>query len=167
MLAVSRRTATFFNNDTGLKPDLIVVSPLRRAIQSAFISFPTYTPQSIFTTPWLCQPLCYEQPNGNKSEFVSPSQELEDMFPGVDFTLMKESLVDGDVNKFNESEKVPLFESKLDLMDRTDEFVKWIKERKEKVIVGKLYFTICALFHMNNMLDQTDIFCLLIHSYFA
>ena len=78
-----------------------------------------------------------EQANGQKSEFVSAPKELEEMFPGVDFTLFEESLEGSSVDELNSREKVPLFESKIDLMDRTDEFLRWIKERPERVIVGK------------------------------
>ena len=134
MLSVSRRTATFFNKETGLQPDLVVVSPLRRAIQSAMISFPTYTAQtSLLNTPWICHPMCMEQANGNKSEFVSSSQELKELFPGVDYSLFERSIV----HALNGREKVSLLESKLDLMGRTNEFLRWIKERDERVIVGK------------------------------
>jgi len=142
MLDLSRRTAIFFNNDTGLKPDLFVVSPLRRAIQSACISFPTHTAlTSLSNTPWICHPMCMEQTNGNKSEFVSAPKELEEMFPGVDFTLFEESLEGSSVDELNSREKVPLFESKIDLMDRTDEFLRWIKERPERVIVVSSHAT--------------------------
>jgi hypothetical protein len=145
MLDVSRRTAIFFNKETGLQPDLVVVSPLRRAIQSAIISFPTYTPHlSLSNTPWICHPLCMEQANGNKSEFVSSSEELNRTFPGVDYTLFDE-MVDGNVDELNGREKVPLFESKVDLMRRTNEFLAWIKKREERVIVGKCHIVDIAL----------------------
>mmetsp|Transcript_38002 Transcript_38002/g.68438 ORF Transcript_38002/g.68438 Transcript_38002/m.68438 type:complete len:358 (+) Transcript_38002:83-1156(+) len=142
MLDISRRTATFFNRDTGLQPDLVVVSPLRRAIQSALISFPYHTAQtSLSNTPWICHPMGMEQANGNKSEFVSSPQELGQMFPGVDFALFEESLVGGDVDELNGRDTVPLFESKIDLMGRTDEFLRWIKEREERVIVVSSHAT--------------------------
>jgi hypothetical protein len=137
MLALSRRTATFFNDETGLKPDLFVVSPLRRAIQSAIIAFPTYTAYaSLDNIPWICNPYTMEQANGNKSEFVSNPDQLEEIFPGVNFDMFK-SLVGKDASQLNFKEVIPLFENKIDLIGRTDEFVKWIKDRKERVIVGK------------------------------
>jgi 2-hydroxy-3-keto-5-methylthiopentenyl-1-phosphate phosphatase len=77
-----------------------------------------------------------EQANGNKSEFVSSPQHLEEMFPGVQFDMLK-NLVGHNVNELNSKEVVPLFENKIDLIGRTDEFVRWIKERDERVIVGK------------------------------
>lgn len=143
MLNVSRRTATFFNKSTGLQPNLVVVSPLRRAIQSAIISFPTYTPQtSLLNTPsWICHPACMEQANGNKSEFVSSVKDLKEAFPGIDFNLFEDCLIDGNVDELNGKAKVPLFESKMDLMKRTDEFLSWIKEREERVIVVSSHAT--------------------------
>lgn len=143
MQSLSRRTATFFNNETGLRPDLFVVSPLRRAIQSAIIAFPTHTAlSSLHGTEWICHPLCMELVNGNKSEFVSSSQDLEEIFPGVDFSLFEENLgIDGNVEEVNRKKRVPLFESKIDLMGRTDEFLRWIKERDERVIVVSSHAT--------------------------
>ena len=142
MLNVSRRTATFFNKETGLQPDLVVVSPLRRAIQSAIISFPTYTPQmSLSNTPWICNHMCMEQANGNKSEFVSSSNELKKLFPGIDYSMFEENIIDGDVDELNGRTKVSLLESKLDLMGRTDEFLRWIKNRDERVIVVSSHAT--------------------------
>ena len=140
MLNVSNRTATFFNKETGLRPDLFVVSPLRRAIQSALIAFPHDSPMtSLSGTPWICHPACMEQANGNKSEFVSALEDLEQTFPGVDYGIFQESLSQGDL--YNSKEKVPLFESKIDLMNRTDTFLEWIKEREERVIVVSSHAT--------------------------
>lgn len=140
MLKVSNRTATFFNKETGLLPDLFVVSPLRRAIQSALISFPHDSPlTSLASTPWICHPACMEQANGNKSEFVSSPEELNQTFPGVDFDLFNQSLMRGDV--YNSEKKVPLFESKIDLMNRTDAFLEWLKERDERVVVVSSHAT--------------------------
>lgn len=140
MLNVSNRTATFFNKETGLLPDLFVVSPLRRAIQSALIAFPTNSPLTSLTgTPWVCHPACMEQANGNKSEFVSSPEELEEMFPGINFELFNQSLMRGDV--YNSKVKVPLFESKIDLMNRTDAFLEWLKERDERVVVVSSHAT--------------------------
>ncbi|KAK1736491.1 phosphoglycerate mutase family protein [Skeletonema marinoi] len=140
MLNVSNRTATFFNKETGLLPDLFVVSPLRRAIQSALISFPHDAPlTSLSGTPWVCHPACMEQANGNKSEFVSSPELLEETFPGINYELFNQSLMRGDV--YNSNEKVPLFESKIDLMNRTDAFLEWIKERDERVVVVSSHAT--------------------------
>lgn len=140
MLNLSNRTATFFNKETGLLPDLFVVSPLRRAIQSALISFPHDAPlTSLSAVPWVCHPACMEQANGNKSEFVSSPEELEQTFPGINYELFKQSLKRGD--EYNSKETVPLFESKIDLMNRTDAFLQWIKERDERVIVVSSHAT--------------------------
>jgi broad specificity phosphatase PhoE len=140
MLNVSKRTATFFNKETGLQPDLFVVSPLRRAIQSALIAFPTDAPSiSLRSAPWICHPACMEQANGNKSEFVSSPDELEQIFPGIDYGLFSKSLVAGDI--CNSKEKIPLFESKIDLINRTDAFLEWLRGREERVVVVSSHAT--------------------------
>ena len=142
MLALSRRTATFFNSETGLKPEMFVVSPLQRAIQSAIIAFPTYTPfSSLENIPWICNPYVMEQANGNKSEYVSSPNKLEEMYCGVNFDMLK-TLVGNDVDQLNRKEVVPLFENKIDLLRRTDDFIRWIEERDERVIVGTPVFFI-------------------------
>ena len=40
---------------------------------------------------------------------------------------------------------MPLFENKIDLLGRTDEFGKWMKEREERVIVGELLILCCEM----------------------
>eukprot|EP00956_Cyclotella_meneghiniana_P026534 scaffold57531_cov41-Cyclotella_meneghiniana.AAC.1 len=83
---------------------------------------------------WICHPYLMERANENKSEYVSDPIELENMFPGVDFSLYRE-LVERYVNGvegLNGVERVPLFENKIDLLGRTDEFVRWVKEREER-----------------------------------
>eukprot|EP00956_Cyclotella_meneghiniana_P040797 scaffold205273_cov43-Cyclotella_meneghiniana.AAC.1 len=63
-----------------------------------------------------------ERANENKSEYVSDPMDLENMFPGVDFSLYRQ-LVEGYVNGvegLNGVERVPLFENKIDLLGRTD-----------------------------------------------
>ena len=83
-----------------------------------------------------------ERANGHKSEMRSESAVLKEMFPGVDFGLLQqEENVDGisgggSGHSSSSTQKVPLFESKIDLMGRTDEFLRWIQEREERVIVG-------------------------------
>jgi len=145
MLALSRQTATYLHKQTSLQPQLIVVSPLRRAIQSALIAFPTQTPMTcLANTPWICHPHVMESANGNKSEFVSDGAVLRDMFPGVEFGLLDrwvEREFAGSVEKMNGKEKVPLFENKIDLMGRTEEFLAWLKNRDERVVVVSSHAT--------------------------
>ena len=78
-----------------------------------------------------------ELANGLKRKYVSPTKELEKQFPGVDFNLFERSLLGSDVKEVNGKENVPMFEMKVDLMSRVDEFLRWIQGRKERVIVGK------------------------------
>lgn len=83
-----------------------------------------------------------ESANGNKSEFVSEGAVLRDMFPGVEFGLLDrwvEREFGGSVERMNGKEKVPLFENKIDLMGRTEEFLEWLRNREERVVVGEFY----------------------------
>lgn len=145
MLALSRQTATYLNKHTSLRPQLVVVSPLRRAIQSALIALPTQTPMTCLdNTPWICHPHVMEGANGNKSEFVSDGAVLRDMFPGVDFGPLDRWVEDefgGSVEKMNGKERVPLFENKIDLMGRTEEFLRWLRNRDERVVLVSSHAT--------------------------
>lgn len=85
-----------------------------------------------------------ERANENKSEYTSDPEELERMFPGVDFDKYRELVegYEGGAAGLNGVERVPLFENKIDLLGRTDEFVRWVKEREERVIVGELLLSL-------------------------
>jgi hypothetical protein len=55
-LSLSRRTANFCNSETGLLPELIVVPPLRKVIETAMFSFAHYSPHSVCAAEWICHP---------------------------------------------------------------------------------------------------------------
>jgi len=131
VLNMSRLSATFCNEETGLVPELVVTSPLRRAIQSALIAFPTHIPGSVGEVPWICYGGCMERANGNLADFVSPADELEQFFQGVDYSLYRETVDSEMANLLNG----PMLESKKDLLQRTDDFLDWIMSREERVIV--------------------------------
>jgi hypothetical protein len=84
-LNVSRRVATFCNDETGLLPELVVAAPLRRAVDTAMMAFPNYTPESVRSIPWLCHPGLTDDSNtsavdtnGMDASLVRSKQELLD-----------------------------------------------------------------------------------------
>ena len=104
-----------------------------------------------------------ERANENKSEYTSDPEELERMFPGVDFDKYRELVegYEGGVAGLNGVERVPLFENKIDLLGRTDEFVRWVKEREERVIVGENLIVCCEMRVVFKSIILTILFCIL------
>eukprot|EP00566_Odontella_aurita_P019216 CAMPEP_0113549816 /NCGR_PEP_ID=MMETSP0015_2-20120614/13645_1 /TAXON_ID=2838 /ORGANISM="Odontella" /LENGTH=314 /DNA_ID=CAMNT_0000450571 /DNA_START=379 /DNA_END=1323 /DNA_ORIENTATION=+ /assembly_acc=CAM_ASM_000160 len=131
VLDIARRTAVFCNDETGLVPELVVVSPLKRAVQTALLSFPSLSPGCVHDTPWVCHGSLMERA-GLKADFVSPADELEAIFPGIDYSQYREIINPEVVNSL---EGRNIVESKKELLQRTDEFLGWIKAREERVIV--------------------------------
>lgn len=108
-LNISRETANFCNKSTGLVPELYVVSPLRCTAESALLAFPQYAPGNIHNKPWVCHTKCVDMnPNANMIDYVN---DLEDTFPGIDYSLLKE-------------------EPQSDTID----FLSWLSKRDEKII---------------------------------
>lgn len=128
----ARRTAIFCNDDTALVPELFVVSPLKRAVQTALLSFPSYSPGCVRGIPWVCHGGLMERA-GLKADFVSPVEELEKYYPGIDYSHYTETIANPEV--VNSLEGRNIVDSKKELLQRTDEFLEWIKGRDERVIV--------------------------------
>jgi broad specificity phosphatase PhoE len=114
-LNVSRRVATFCNDETGLLPELVVAAPLRRAVDTAMLVFPNYTPESVRSIPWLCHPGLTD---------VDEHDDMEKQH-GVPAST-------GDTNM-----DASLVQSKQELLRRSDDFVEWLRNRDEQVVVGK------------------------------
>lgn len=131
VLDLARQTANFCNDDTGLIPELFVVSPLRRAVQSALLSFPSFAPESVRSVPWICHGGLMERA-GLKADFVSAADELEKFFPGIDYSHYRETIDPAVVNSMEVRNAV---ESKKELLQRTNDFLEWIMGRDERVIV--------------------------------
>lgn len=133
-LSIARLTAKHAYQENGLTPDLFVVNPLRRTTMTALLAFPQYAPGMIKEKAWICHPLCMEEANGKVSDFVCDPNELKSFFRGIDYSIFEQSF---DREKMNTLTKKPMIESKNDLLQRTDDFMNWIKQREERVITGK------------------------------
>lgn len=120
-LNVSREIATFCTKDTGLIPQLYVVSPLRCTAESALLAFPHYAPGNIHNKPWICHDKCVDT-SFDKNSVHREVQELKDTFPGVDYNLMRET--------------------------SSDSFLSWLKRRNEKVVVGEYYLVLKQIFFL-------------------
>lgn len=108
---ISRETAIFCSKSTGLVPELYVVSPLRCTTESALLAFPYDAPGNIHNLPWICHSGCVDaELDGNNVENIN---DLESAFPGIDFEILKKGK--------EQSE--------------THDFLSWLSEREEKVVV--------------------------------
>jgi broad specificity phosphatase PhoE len=119
-LNVSRRVATFCNDETGLLPELVVAAPLRRAVDTVMLVFPNYTPESVRSIPWLCHPglTDVDEHNDSEKEHGVPATTVSETGPqiGTDASLVR---------------------SKQELLRRSDDFVEWLRNRDEQVVVSK------------------------------
>lgn len=122
-LDVSRLTAKFCNEKTKLIPDLVVVSPLKRATQTALLAFPYISPEANMwgNIPWICHPDVIERSNGTLSDIPSKATELMNLFRGIDYSLLEGS------NR--------LLEDAVHMNRRTKSFMRWLQGRNEEVVV--------------------------------
>mmetsp|Transcript_32965 Transcript_32965/g.38366 ORF Transcript_32965/g.38366 Transcript_32965/m.38366 type:complete len:277 (+) Transcript_32965:242-1072(+) len=120
----SRETAIFCTKKSGLIPDMFVVSPERSTAESALIAFPQYAPGNVLDIPWVCSNKCTDS-NANP---ISDVNLIEDAFSGIDFSSLKET------------------------NDESSDFLSWLSERDEKVIVGKLYAIMIIALYIRNVI---------------
>ena len=149
-LNISRSMDVYCNNSTKFVPDLIVVSPLRRATQTAMIGFSRFHPMKSFRgIPWVCNPLVAESTR-HLSDIMAPPNELALEFPGIDYSSYKETYEPIEEQNLIESQ-TSVEENEIDLAHRAGAFLQWIKERDEKVIFVATHslwldaFSTCAL----------------------
>lgn len=120
-LTLSRRMAAFCNEDTNLLPELIVVAPLRKVLQTTYLAFPYDTPEhTIRNVRWICHPDIVDKCS------ISP-RRLQSSFAYIDFSLFSEEPVENASNDREDS-----------LLKRADSFLSWLSSREESVVVGKL-----------------------------
>lgn len=131
VLNLSRMTATLCNGKTSLVPELFVVSPLRRSVQTALLAFPYNTPQN--NNDWVCHGGLMERTSAKADEIAS-AHALQSDFPGVDYDTHYQR---GRYSFYDQ----PLEESKTDLLQRTDDFLNWLRGRMERVVVVSSHAT--------------------------
>jgi hypothetical protein len=123
-LSLARRVSTFCNDETRFLPDLVVVAPLRRAIQTALLSFPQYSPHTVRSVPWICHPAatgtCYD---------VQDILRLRTEFKGLDYTPCYH-----DAESSNS--QVGANATASVILHRAASVLGWIRSREEKVVVG-------------------------------
>ena len=125
-LTLSRRMAAFCNKDTNLLPELIVVAPLRKVLQTTFLAFPYDTPaHTIRNVRWVCHPDMVD-----KSSYTP--RDIQSAFGDIDCSLFSEERGEDTCKTREES-----------LLKRADSFLSWLDSREERIVVGKLSF--CSL----------------------
>lgn len=76
----------------------------------------------------------------NPADKVSSVQELSNIFPGIDYSLLLEQEIEDEGKKCDtviNGQIITKSESQMDLLARTDSFLGWLKKREESVIAGK------------------------------
>jgi len=140
-----------------LKPELVLTSPLRRATQTAVLSLSRCHPsRSIREVKWICHPLIAEESGISYSDITSSPDDLESEFGRhIDYSLHRMSYRPVDEN--NIQLRTASKETKDELERRAIDFIKWVKGRDEKVIVGELIlFTNIVDCQSNHHILQID-----------
>ena len=146
-LKLSKMAAKHCNHKTGLEPELIVVSPLTRVLQTTLLTFPDCSRASVGSTRWICHPALSEPNLGIQDLHSDCLQDFQLTFPGMDYSLFlfqdshhfhRSKLNQRTTNTENRNRSMALLESKETLLQQADQFVDWLKNRPEHVIVGKL-----------------------------
>ena len=149
-LSLSRKTAAYCNPQAGLEPQLVVVSPFSRVLQTTLLAFPYSTPgassASIIgkkNTPWVCHPALVDA-SGDVSNHPMDISDLQLTVPGMDYSLYTDDDDDNDdfmtsttSTTSADSQMMTLLESKEQLLHQADQFTRWLQGRSERVVVGK------------------------------
>jgi hypothetical protein len=112
VLKTSGTTAKFCNSQTGLIPQLFITSPHKITVESALLSFPYYTPDSIYGSKWMYRDDCHDFE-------VEDSLETLKTFTGIE--RKEDSTVDRSID------------TSIDGTERVD-FLTWLETRPEKII---------------------------------
>mmetsp|Transcript_75545 Transcript_75545/g.179480 ORF Transcript_75545/g.179480 Transcript_75545/m.179480 type:complete len:278 (-) Transcript_75545:116-949(-) len=112
--------------------ELVVVSPLCRAVQTANVAFEHLLPpledlQSPPKVPFLAHPQCTEMGGVNLCDKRRPLKVIRRDFPHVDFSLFQD---EEDPRWSDDKREDPKLVS-----DRCFDFCLWLKERPEKEVV--------------------------------
>ena len=118
--------------DASLLPNFIYTSPLRRAMQTGILAFPS------LTFPFHCTHLLAEESNGLACDYVQPSSSLlPDFGDKVDYREYDKAV---DIQSEHNTPIRTLAESKAKLCERTDEFLSLVRSNvasnPERRIIG-------------------------------
>lgn len=122
-LSLARRISTFCNDETRFLPELVVVAPLRRSIQTTLLSFPQYSPYTVRSVPWICHPAT----TGTNYD-MQDLHQLQKEFSGLDYSPCYHEM-ECAVDETGATSAVAM-------LQRADSVLDWIREREEKIIVG-------------------------------
>lgn len=113
-----------------LKPELLVVSPLRRATQTVLIGFKhLFASSDTCSVPLLAHDGCREQIGVNICDSRSEVSDYEEEFPSVDYSLIESN----EDKAWTDSHR----ETYLEMAQRAHDFLMWIKDRPEtEIVVG-------------------------------
>ncbi len=103
-----------------LAPELIVVSPMRRATETALLGFPDRA------TPFVAVETCHETAGLHTCDHRLSRSELAELFPHVDYALIAEE----EDPYWNAAER----ETSAGVAARAYEFMLWLRTRPEREI---------------------------------
>ncbi|CAE7727180.1 unnamed protein product [Symbiodinium microadriaticum] len=104
------------------KAELVVVSPMSRALMTSNIAFA----HCIGHVPFLAHESCKEKSHGNSCDYRRSASDAKQDFPNVDFSLIPEE--DPLLSTLH-------MESDLEVAERAYDFMLWLRNRSETEIV--------------------------------
>jgi hypothetical protein len=125
--------------DAEIVPEMIVVSPLSRVVQTALLSFPHYSPASVRLTPWICHPslVCVHSTSRVPFDQIKgPGRS----FPGIDYSLCYDEYEDPALRQGGPTSCQKSQDALL------DGFVQWLESRPERLVVGTTPFVFVYCF---------------------
>lgn len=131
-------------------PQLLVTSPLSRAIDTCLIAFPGYGKQNIVATD-----LCRERISKYTSDVRKSRTELEKLFPTVNFSLLQTDL---DVQFETSKEMIPHEYNSDACKARAQNFVNWLllERQEEHIAVITHWVFLQHLFQVENVASSAQ-----------
>lgn len=125
--------------------DLVLVSPLRRAQQTASIVFGSHVKGGPGTVSFLCVPDCRERMSSLKSEKRSDLAKLRLRYPHCDFSLIP-------TDEEEDKQWTGVYEYESSLFERTRRFLGFLSQRPERhiAVVTHSAFLKTGMFHKDN-----------------
>lgn len=132
VLDLSRKTAIFCTDETQLIPGLVLVAPTKPAMHTALLSFPQYSPQAATRRPvqWMCRSDLVEHA---EQEQLRTTLEVDTYFPGMDLS--------GHYVPLKVAKDALSIESKLELLQQSENFLMFLQSRNEQVVAVSSHCT--------------------------
>jgi len=117
-LNLSRTACTYCNDGTGFLPELVLVSPTRCSVETAFLTLPQFSPHSVRAVPWVCH-----EAVTSTIEVMRDLTNIQRGYGDLEFAWYHRDSLESSTTV-------------EDLFRRANVLLNWMRTRPERVIVG-------------------------------